>query len=239
MAHKELEKYVKEQLQHGRTKQDIQDEVLASGWHAQDVEKVFQQISHNAGASHTPPKPPYATIIKKGKQMLHPKAHMLFYSGSLIAGAVIIVLVVCWEIFVHLISSPALSENNDIETFRTGMLIMGAVMIVGVLIWMVVAYFWTRWQYNAYRYELTEEGFKKEYGVISKGYVTIPYGRIQNVDITRGIMDRFFGLSTIRIQTAGSTRINAEGLLRGLDQQTAEDLRNELIHLSIQSRDEI
>ena len=72
-------------------------------------------------------------------------------------------------------------------------------------------------------------------GVINKKYVSIPYSRIQNVDINRGLLERMFGLSTLKIQTAGASATTslgsrgAEGVLPGLSQEVAEQLRGELI----------
>src|SRR3989344_3265119 len=103
---------------------------------------------------------------------------------------------------------------------------------------LIALYVWARLSYHYYRYTLAEEGFKKEYGVISKKYVTIPYSRIQNVDIYRGIWARILGLSDLHIQTAGMSAVvgrygargaGAEGRLPGLSKQVAEQLRDELV----------
>ena len=50
--------------------------------------------------------------------------------------------------------------------------------------------------------------------MIWKRYVTIPYDRIQNVDIYRGVLARLLGLSDLNIQTAGTTSGSVLGLLR-------------------------
>jgi len=59
---------------------------------------------------------------------------------------------------------------------------------------------------------------------------------LQNVDILRGIFARMFGLSDLQIQTAGQSATtgfsllsSSEGRLPGLDIQTAEKLKDELI----------
>lgn len=84
--------------------------------------------------------------------------------------------------------------------------------------------------YDTYKYELTENGFKSERGVISKSYVTIPYERIQNVDIIRGPITRVFGLSVLQIQTAGISGVAlVEGRLPGLNPDVAEKLRDDLV----------
>ncbi len=103
---------------------------------------------------------------------------------------------------------------------------------------LILCFIWAKLTYHFYRYELTPAGFRKESGVIYKRYVTIPYDRIQNVDIYRGILARILGLSDLQIQTAGASAvvnrhgamgIGAEGRLPGVSREIAEQLRDELI----------
>lgn len=107
------------------------------------------------------------------------------------------------------------------------------------VIWIGFSYFWAKLSYNAYKFELAEEAFKKEHGVIWKRYVSIPYERIQNIDIHRGIIARILGLSDLMIQTAGYSGISysrygsigrdPEGRLPALSKERAEEIREELI----------
>ncbi len=111
------------------------------------------------------------------------------------------------------------------------------IILLVVVIWLCGSYGWAKLTYRFYRYKLTEDAFCKEKGVIWKKYVTIPYDRIQNVDIYRGILARILGLSDLHIQTAGMSSSadyggwgsEAEGRLPGLSQQIAQELRDELI----------
>lgn len=105
-------------------------------------------------------------------------------------------------------------------------------LILGALI--AISYFWAQLSWKYYRYELTPNGFRKESGVIWKRYVTIPYDRIQNVDVLRGPLARILGLSDLHIQTAGmSAGANgvaaSEGRLPGISKEEADSLRDELI----------
>lgn len=112
-------------------------------------------------------------------------------------------------------------------------------MWFGILVFvsLILAFIWSKLTYRFYRYELTEAGFRKELGVIYKKYVTIPYDRIQNVDIYRGILARMLGLSDLNIQTAGASgAIGAEGRLPGLSREVAEQVRDELIKRARQSK---
>lgn len=102
--------------------------------------------------------------------------------------------------------------------------------IIPILVFFTLLYVWARLSYYFYRYELTENVFKKEYGVIIKRYVSIPYNRIQNIDIHRGVISRILGLSSIQVQTAGMSGVaKAEGRLPGISVKKAEELRESLI----------
>lgn len=116
-----------------------------------------------------------------------------------------------------------------------------SVIGVIVLVVLIIAYIWAKLTYRYYRYELGEIVFKKEHGVIYKKYVSIPYDRIQNVDIHRGILARLLGLSDLQIQTAGGITVSSygafsEGRLVGLTKEEAERLRDEVILKAKNSR---
>lgn len=129
----------------------------------------------------------------------------------------------------------------------------GEIIVISYIVWfliiifilIVLNYIWAKLSYHFYLYELREDGFRKESGVITKKYVTIPYDRIQNVDIYRGILARLLGLSDLQIQTAGASAqvsrggvfgAGAEGRLPGVSFADAEQLRDELIRRAKQSK---
>lgn len=99
---------------------------------------------------------------------------------------------------------------------------------------LILSFIWAWLQYFNYRYELTETSFNKEYGIVHKRYVSIPYEQVQNVDVIRTLADRLVGLSELQVQTAGMSEggksTSAEGILPGLSKYEAENLRNELVH---------
>lgn len=111
------------------------------------------------------------------------------------------------------------------------------IMIV-ILLPIIACFVWSKLTYHFYRYELRKDNFYRESGVIWKHYVSIPYQKIQNVDIRRGIIARILGLSDIQIQTAGASMAvrnfgaGAEGRLPGLSMKDAEHMRDELIKRS-------
>ena len=216
MVNQELVNYVREQTQKGRNKEEIKEELLKEGWQGSDVQEVL-------GISGVP-KPPAPPTPKNheatGLQHLNPKAVWLFF--------------IRW-VFIFLVISLFLVFEIIITLFDV--IFLPAILIILAAI--IFAFIWAKLTYRFYLYELTEEGFRKEYGVIIKKYVTIPYERIQNVNILRGVLDRLLGLSSLKIFTAGTGGSGvggAEGLLPGLSKDTAEELRNELVHRSRQSK---
>lgn len=106
------------------------------------------------------------------------------------------------------------------------------------MLYLVFLIIWSKLSYRFYKYEVTDIGFRKERGIVYKKYVIIPYDRIQNIDIYRGILARILGLSDLKIQTAGMSGGAgiyslfggaSEGRLPGLSREVAEQLRDELI----------
>lgn len=136
-------------------------------------------------------------------------------------------------------TEPTSPFGSSLLTIMTGSIV--ADIVLWIVISLVLAYIWARLSYHYYRYELREDGFRKEHGVIWKKYVSIPYDRIQNVDIFRGIIARLLGLSDLQIQTAGGITAGsygafAEGRLPGLAKEEAERMRDELITRARQSK---
>ncbi len=163
----------------------------------------------------------YNLVMKK----LDKKAVWLFFIGSL--GTVVILFVV--------LALYALIESQAVREIIEPDVVLPWVTVAAVAL-VVISYIWARLTYQFYRYNLTDQGFQKEYGIIWKKYVTIPYSRIQNVDIYRGLLARILGLSDLNIQTAGAgvpsgsaAGFGAEGRLPGLSRADAEHVRDELL----------
>lgn len=86
--------------------------------------------------------------------------------------------------------------------------------------------YWAKLYWKNYNFKLESDRITIKRGIIGKNIVNIPYERIQNVNVWRGILDRIYGLSTIKIETAGSSFpftggygsfSFAEGTIQGLE----------------------
>ncbi|MFW9972651.1 MAG: helix-turn-helix domain-containing protein [Candidatus Odinarchaeota archaeon] len=86
---------------------------------------------------------------------------------------------------------------------------------------------WYLYKYvNLYTFEVLENNIIIHHGVLTKKRVTIPYSRIQNINIANGVFDRLFNIFTVKIETAGASGtgggggggyIRPEGLIPGLE----------------------
>ncbi len=173
-------------------------------------------------------------------QKLDPKAVWLFFLQNLFGIFILLISL----IFLSTLMLGTAKESDDIVGVLEWIVYRSEssfwfLAFVFLILWIILSYVFAKLTYHFYKYELREDGFKKEYGIIWKKYVTIPYDRIQNVDIYRGILARILGLSDIHIQTAGMSAVvtrygaygaGAEGRLPGLSKEVAEQIRDELVH---------
>ena len=98
-------------------------------------------------------------------------------------------------------------------------------VIVLIVISFIIAYL----KYLNYKYILTDTEFKAERGIINKRYISIPYSKIQNVDIKRSLPARILGLSELEIRTAGHNFSRRDGRISGLSVEDAEKIRGEIM----------
>jgi membrane protein YdbS with pleckstrin-like domain len=72
-------------------------------------------------------------------------------------------------------------------------------------------------RYHTLKYRIDEEGISASWGILFRREVHLTYKRIQDIHVTRSIVERYLGLGTVEIQTAaGSSRaeLSLEGLVR-------------------------
>ena len=121
---------------------------------------------------------------------------------------------------------------------QLGLLSGTIALIFCILIPLVVLFpfaeIYARLAYKNWLYGFTDKEIRIEKGIIFKTYKSIPYQRIQNVDIYRGILARMCGFSAVKIQTAGYSYggkggQGAEGYLPAVPVETAEQIRNYIL----------
>ena len=80
--------------------------------------------------------------------------------------------------------------------------------------------------YRRFDYELTEDTLDISSGVISRREREIPYRRIQNVDVSRSVIQRAIGVAAVDLETAGGS--STEGSIRFVTPDEATRLQREV-----------
>ncbi|OGD87096.1 hypothetical protein A3D81_02770 [Candidatus Curtissbacteria bacterium RIFCSPHIGHO2_02_FULL_40_17] len=173
---------------------------------------------------------------------LHPKAVWILFFQYLIISAFISILlfnIVAGIIRAILLSSVLtyIEKGDPTPKASVGFGNLGLMPFIVLIIFIpLVSYLLAKLAYKNWRFEVTEDSLRVEKGIIWKRYVSIPYERIQNIDIMRGLLARILGLSDLHIQTAGQSTTSgfslfssSEGRIPGLGTEEAEALRNDLI----------
>ncbi|MHA1700349.1 MAG: PH domain-containing protein [Promethearchaeota archaeon] len=93
-----------------------------------------------------------------------------------------------------------------------------------------------------FNYKITDKFILINTGVITRNKVTIPFSRIQNVNVVQGPFDRIFNLYTVKIETAGRAvnkqgDVRPEGFIPGVrEPEKIEVIVNKLIHKYTQEK---
>lgn len=114
-------------------------------------------------------------------------------------------------------------------------------LVAGLLVaYLIMVYLIASLVYNHFYFSIDNHGFQKEYGIIHKRRVSLPFRQIQNVNVTRTVFERLLGIARLEIETAGSSSIKrrdivggikskAEGVLPGIMLDDARHLHDVLL----------
>jgi membrane protein YdbS with pleckstrin-like domain len=104
-----------------------------------------------------------------------------------------------------------------------GLLPTGAVLvpILLLLAWFVI--FMPLRRYHARGYHMAGDRLRVVRGLLFRADTTVPFGRVQHIDVSRGPLERYYGLATLVLHTAGTH--NASILLPGLGEDDALAMR--------------
>jgi uncharacterized protein len=110
----------------------------------------------------------------------------------------------------------------------SGRAVVLAVAMGGVVVVVVVLVAFTHRRYRAWGYLEREEDLLVRRGVLIRRLSVVPYGRMQLVEVTAGVMERLFGLSTVKLHTAAA---RSDARIPGLEPDEAARLRDRLAAL--------
>lgn len=137
--------------------------------------------------------------------------------------------------FVHTISALAFPILAGVALYCAGAFFGGpeALRIVGLA---VVAVFglWGLWwilttprRTRALGYALESNHLMARRGIVFRSMSSMPYGRIQYVDVDSGPLERMCGVARLTVRTAGTT--TGTMVLFGIPLNVAEELRADLV----------
>jgi uncharacterized protein len=95
------------------------------------------------------------------------------------------------------------------------------------LLWLLLSLWLTKRDYQYRGYSLREKDILYRKGVLFKSTTAIPFNRVQHVEIKQGPIERYFGLHTLAVYTAGGE--SSDLSIPGLEGNTAQQLKTFII----------
>lgn len=101
-------------------------------------------------------------------------------------------------------------------------LLAGAVMLLAL----VLLTFVPMRRYQARGYHMSGDRLRVVRGILWHSDIVVPFGRVQHIDLHQGPVERFFGIATLTLHTAGNH--NASVSLPGLGADLARTMREDI-----------
>lgn len=106
-----------------------------------------------------------------------------------------------------------LAVSGRLSTALAGLALLFAFSAVATLL------YWTRFEYRVGPSEIRIDS-----GILSRTHRSIPFDRIQDVDISQGLFGRLLGIAAVKFETGGSAGTE-EGVLKAVTLDRAHELR--------------
>ncbi|GIW82707.1 MAG: hypothetical protein KatS3mg105_4514 [Gemmatales bacterium] len=106
---------------------------------------------------------------------------------------------------------------------ESGLLILYLIRSLGALIFFPLVFIPLAIRYATLRYRFDEDSIYKSYGLFFKQEDLVQYSRIQDLHVSKGLIERWLGLGTIEVQTAAGSA-TAEMTIEGM--ANCEEIRD-------------
>jgi membrane protein YdbS with pleckstrin-like domain len=103
-----------------------------------------------------------------------------------------------------------------------------ALVVAIVVVAIVAGFVFVRNRFGSWGYLERHEDLLVRRGVMLQRLSVVPYGRMQFVEVTAGLVERLFGLSTVQLHTAAA---RSDARIPGLPPEEAARLRDRLTSL--------
>lgn len=81
-------------------------------------------------------------------------------------------------------------------------------------------------RHHARGYAMGDSRLRVVRGILFRSDSVVPFGRVQHIDVNQGPLERYYGLATLTVHTAGTH--NASVHLPGLEEALARAMREEI-----------
>ncbi|MCX9148176.1 PH domain-containing protein [Erythrobacter sp. WG] len=98
-------------------------------------------------------------------------------------------------------------------------IIAGPVLLIAILLILRIP----ARRYGARGYQMSADRLRVVRGILFRSDTVVPFGRVQHIDVDQGPLERFFGIATLTLHTAGNH--NASVALPGLGEDLAREMR--------------
>jgi membrane protein YdbS with pleckstrin-like domain len=121
-----------------------------------------------------------------------------------------------------LVGSLVLESAFRGEGLFPGGIIAGPVLLIALALIIRVP----QTRYNARGYQMSGDRLRVVRGLLFRSDTVVPFGRVQHIDVHQGPLERFFGIATLTVHTAGNH--NASVALPGLGEELAREMREDI-----------
>jgi membrane protein YdbS with pleckstrin-like domain len=109
--------------------------------------------------------------------------------------------------------------------WRNGGVVAAVMWVVAVLLVTVLTWVMAELDRRSFGYVERADDLVVTHGVFVKRLIVVPYGRMQFVDVTAGLLERWMGIATVRMHTAAAA---TDAAIPGLPTMEAAHLRDRL-----------
>ncbi|MGW2306448.1 PH domain-containing protein [Actinomadura luteofluorescens] len=109
--------------------------------------------------------------------------------------------------------------------WRNGTVVAASMWVAAVVLGVILTWVVAELDRRAYGYVERGDDLIVTHGVLVRRLIVVPYGRMQFVDVTAGLLERWMGVATVRMHTAAAA---TDATIPGLPSAEAALLRDRL-----------
>ena len=117
------------------------------------------------------------------------------------------------------------SEIRSIERPHSSLLALYFLQSLAALIAFPFVFLPLFFKYHTLRYKFDEEGVSARWGILFRREIYLTYRRIQDIHVSRNLLERWLGIGKVEVQTASGSA-SAELSIEGMDRY--EEIRDYL-----------